>query len=485
MTDAILSTAIILHCQDKLFWVKRHEKMKFMGGFFSFVGGKVDAEDLATGKAFHSPHERPELHVCALRESFEETGYLALKHGIPPDLLEIWREKILQGHCLFRDLLTHFQLDLSDDFLTPAGTWVTPSFQPLRFQSHYFLCKVPKNTRLRINPHEHHQGEWIHPKEAIALWEKGRVSLPPPVLYSLRMFHKHQKESSLLEALQRPPQIYGKPGKRIEFRRGIQLLPLRTETLAPATHTNLYIVGDKDLYFIDPGSPFKKDRELLGNYIGHLIDDGYRPRKILLTHQHNDHVSAANWLRQRCHIPIAASKETAELLRPHFRVDEILNHGDLLTLDNDLCLEVLHTPGHAPGHLCFLERKTKTLFAGDMISGFGSVLIAPGDGGNMQDYMDSLEKLADNRNFDLILPAHGGSLSDAQNQFLRLIEHRRWRENQLLEKLEEAESFEELVKKTYSDVDKCYLPYAHLSALTIVEKLKNEQRWPKHLTFMI
>jgi glyoxylase-like metal-dependent hydrolase (beta-lactamase superfamily II) len=89
---------------------------------------------------------------------------------------------------------------------------------------------------------------------------------------------------------------------------------------------------------------------------------GTQPRYLLLTHDHLDHTGALDVLRQQLQIPLATHlNNTFQLKRPP---EILLNDGGRLSLGK-LAVEVLHTPGHTPGSLCF--KIGKILFAGDTI----------------------------------------------------------------------------------------------------------------------
>ncbi|MGE4159583.1 MAG: MBL fold metallo-hydrolase [Planctomycetota bacterium] len=319
--EPIPSTALIPVRGKLVFWARRSRPLKFMGGFHSFPGGKIDPEDTqipvddleSTAEASHV--------VSVIRELFEETGWLCAP-GIHHDgSLEADRQALLAGAISFKDILQHHGLRLSGRGIMPAGTWVTPKFQKIRFASYYFMMEVPPEAEFRLNPREHDEGGWIDPALALSLWDQGRVTLPPPVVYTLQCLAQSPSPASALEKLRRPPQIYGMPGKRIEFRKGIQILPLKSDTLPPAEHTNLHIVGHKKLFLIDPATTYEEDRNLLLDYLDHLKADGMQPHRILLTHQHHDHSSAARWLRDTFKIPVAASAITNTLLSPTCPVD--------------------------------------------------------------------------------------------------------------------------------------------------------------------
>jgi len=90
--------------------------------------------------------------------------------------------------------------------------------------------------------------------------------------------------------------------------------------------------------------------------------EGTNPRYILLTHNHMDHIGALSELRSKLRIPLAAHAADAMTLSPPPEIQ--LNDGDIVSFGN-IKLEVLHTPGHTPGSLCF--KTGKYLLSGDTI----------------------------------------------------------------------------------------------------------------------
>jgi hydroxyacylglutathione hydrolase len=120
--------------------------------------------------------------------------------------------------------------------------------------------------------------------------------------------------------------------------------------------TNAYIVADKgtgeSLVIDAPASPDTILAALKGTH----------PGRILLTHSHFDHTGALESLRAGLRVPLAAHlADAAVLVAPP---EVFLEDGDIVPLGG-LKLEVVHTPGHTPGSLCF--RLGKYLFAGDTV----------------------------------------------------------------------------------------------------------------------
>ncbi len=255
----------------------------------------------------------------------------------------------------------------------------------------------------------------------------------------------------------------------------IRRLPLRTPTLPPATHTNVYIVGAGELAVVDPASPWPEEQETLERRLDELRAAGVgRVVEILLTHHHPDHVGAAARLAARLAVPVAAHAVTADLVRPMIRVDRTLDEGTPLRY-GPATLDPLFTPGHAPGHLVFVERESRAVIAGDMVASVGTIIIDPPEG-DMRLYLASLERL---RRLDarLLLPAHGPPIADPERLLAYYVAHRLEREGRVVDALAAgAAPVAELVPRAYPDVAPPIYPLAARSLLAHLEKLRAEGR---------
>ena len=215
-------------------------------------------------------------------------------------------------------------------------------------------------------------------------------------------------------------------------------LPLRTNTLPPATHTTCYLVGRGQLLVVDPGSPYPAEQRRLQRRLARRLDRGARVQAVLLTHHHRDHTAGAMDLARDLGTPLAAHPWT---LRRVLQQDGPapagvleLTGGEQLVTDPGLTLEVLHTPGHAPGHLCLWDADRRTLLGGDMVAARGTVVINPPEG-DMTQYLDSLERLA-RLDPAPILAAHGGPILHGRRCIAKLLAHRAWRERRVLQALD-------------------------------------------------
>ncbi len=229
--------------------------------------------------------------------------------------------------------------------------------------------------------------------------------------------------------------------------------------------TNTIILGDNGAVVIDPAIDDTA-------YLDAIVQEGTQRggfRHILITHGHPDHIGGAVALRQRVGVPICAfSREGVPM------ADEEIADGATFPAGDD-ALRAIHTPGHRFDHLCYLLERQRTLFAGDMIAGVGTVVISPPEG-DMQDYLDSLKHLQE---LDLaaIVPAHGPTINDPQALLAEYIAHRLQREQQVIQELEvlpRGATIPQMVPHIYMDVDASLHALAARSVEAHLLKLERE-----------
>lgn len=237
--------------------------------------------------------------------------------------------------------------------------------------------------------------------------------------------------------------------------------------------TNAYIIGRDPVVVIDPGSAAGTETILAA-----LAQRGNPTvRDIILTHAHPDHAAGAAALRERTGAPVwlhPAELPVAERMSLAIPVDHNLVEGQVLEIDG-LRFEAILTPGHAPGHIIFVEHETRTTIAGDMVHGRGTVGIWP-PYGRMGDYLDSLQRMLDHGVTEL-LPGHGPRIVDGPARLRRYIEHRLAREAQIFScVMEGLETIPQLLEQLYPDVAP---QHQHAAAATLrahLEKLIDEGR---------
>jgi ribonuclease/clavin/mitogillin len=115
-------------------------------------------------------------------------------------------------------------------------------------------------------------------------------------------------------------------------------------------------------------------------------------------------------------------------------------------------LRFIHTPGHAPDHVCFLDEDSQTLFCGDLVIADGSVVIPASHGGSLTAYLRSLDvirALSPAR----ILRAHGPEITDLPALVASYIDHRRHREADVLDAIEAGPvTLDTIVSRVYGDL---------------------------------
>jgi len=259
-----------------------------------------------------------------------------------------------------------------------------------------------------------------------------------------------------------PVAVDDRPPSLVQVGPGIRVLALRTPTLPPAAHTNIYLVGDGPVAVVDPGSPYPDQQAVLDAV---LAETGVA--MVLLTHHHGDHTGGASALAARWGVPIAAHAATARRLAGRVDVTQLIE-------DNEVVhgATAIFTPGHAEGHLCF-EVGGATI-AGDMVAGLGTILIDPSEG-DMTLYLASLERLLA-RPPTRLLPAHGPTIEDGPAKLAEYLAHRRMRETRVAQALASPGTLDELVSIVYSDTPKVLWGLAARSLLAHLDKLQREGR---------
>jgi len=458
----------------EVFWLRRGAHLSFAAGFYAFPGGAVDEAD-ADVSVNGAQGLDAALHAAAVRELFEETGVLCAQGSErlgQPELSRL-RSQVLAGSTSFGAALAERGLRLLREQLLDAGRWITPPFLPLRFDARFFLLELPRGQLPQFWPGEHAEGGWVSPADALRRWEGGRTLLHPPSLHALRVLCEGGPPKEMAARLRNPPGVADYIPERIEFQRGVRVFPLRTPTLPPATHTNCYLLGGGELLIVDPGASDPAECDRLFSFLGVLTQEGLAPKAVFLTHHHQDHVGGAITVKHRLKVPIWCHAKTAARLGGG--TDRLIGDEEPIELGGGFPMRFIavHTPGHARGHLCLIEEKSKAAIVGDMVAGVGTIVIDPPEG-DMGDYLDQLRRLRGLK-IGALYPAHGPVIPDGPAKLAEYLEHRAQREERVLEAVRDGcSAIEEILPVAYADVAAVLHPIAARSTEAILIKLVRE-----------
>jgi len=468
---------------DEVFLVRRSEQLSFFGGFWAFPGGKVAAEDSLLARGDDPCAVR---RVTAARELLEETGVLLARRGdgshLPagPDVDHL-RQELLAGRISFAEMLARHGLDIHAHDFSLIGHITTPEFVPARFDTTFFVCRMPPLQRAEVWPGELAEGAWLSADAMLTRWERAECLLSPPTAMTLQALRARPAEEA--GAALAPLFTDFASGKLhpIFFAPAVQLVPLRTMALPPSTHTNAYLVGTGPVYLIDPGPHDPPEQRRLFDLLDEQARLGRPLSAVLLTHHHPDHVGAATACADRYGAPVWAHPVTAELLQGKVPIRRHLHDGDRLDLgpapdgNGRWHLEAIFTPGHAAGHLAFFEPRYRLLFVGDLVSTLSSVIVAPPEG-DLSLYLASLQRLREVP-CRLLLPGHGNASSRSRQTIDECLRHRARREKQLLDALAQGErNVDDLAAELYRGLPEGLMRFARLQVLGGLLKLQKEGR---------
>jgi glyoxylase-like metal-dependent hydrolase (beta-lactamase superfamily II) len=197
--------------------------------------------------------------------------------------------------------------------------------------------------------------------------------------------------------------------------------------------------------------------------------------QVLVTHAHVDHASGAPALAERFGDAAFRKMPWPERDAKWPVAWQPLAEGDVVEA-GDTTLEALHTPGHAPDHLCFWHADSRTLFCGDLAAKGTTIWIPARLQGDLTDYLASLERVLALEPARL-LPAHGPVIDAPQPLLRGYIEHRREREEQVIAALRAGDtSPEQIVARVYRGLKESSVPLAVESVASHLLKLERDGR---------
>jgi glyoxylase-like metal-dependent hydrolase (beta-lactamase superfamily II) len=233
--------------------------------------------------------------------------------------------------------------------------------------------------------------------------------------------------------------------------------------------TNTYLVGIDEVVVIDPG-PDK------GKHVDAIIGASMRERVrwVVLTHTHPDHWPAAAKLQKKTGAQLAAFSPFPKADDVNLKLDVVLKDGDAID-GTEFRLEALHTPGHAPNHLCFWLEEERVLFTGDHVLNGTTTVVNPQRGGDMTQYLASLERLRKIKRCARICPGHGDVVDDPAALLDEYVKHRKARERQILKLLQhQPRTISNIVSQIYVDTPDGLLEMAQKQVHAHLLKLRAE-----------
>lgn len=266
-----------------------------------------------------------------------------------------------------------------------------------------------------------------------------------------------------------------------------QLLPL-SRTFPPVGRTNCFLLGDRDrgTVIIDPSPREEREyKKLVERFI--QFEDIYRYTGIFITHHHIDHHERTPELARDFSIPVTMSKNTygkilKEKGRGYFEDIRVktAKEGDIITRWRGKDVRVYEVPGHDQGQLGLAPVGTDGIewfLVGDLIQGTwaeknGGTVVIGSEEGNMRKYFQTLERVID-LGPGILLPSHGLALKSTA-PLEKTLNHRRYRERQVLRLYKKGDTPEEMVGKIYKNIDRRLWPWGLENINAHLGKLKEE-----------
>jgi glyoxylase-like metal-dependent hydrolase (beta-lactamase superfamily II)/8-oxo-dGTP pyrophosphatase MutT (NUDIX family) len=474
----------------------------------------LGADDAQASERLGLPGGGLDYLIAAVRESFEEVGLLLACRAdgsparVEPEALRPWRARLQQAATSMAELCAAFDLRLDLRSLHYHSHWLTPPGLPKRFDTRFFTVLAPAAQTAEADLGEAVELMWTTPAAALAPGS-GYKLLPVTqrTLLALSRFgdaasahaeagtrrevplimprrgatrggprvvlpdeHAYAEIARLDPDGSRPASAEIVPGVPVRLSPRILRVTAPNPGVMTGPGTNSYLVADPSgggWALVDPGPEDASHCQALLDAAGGALT------QIFVTHTHKDHSPGALALQRATGAPVLGRRAPAQAGHDErFAPDVEPVHGQRFVLGPTTTLRVLHTPGHASNHLCFLLEQEKTLFTGDQVMQGSTVVINPPDG-DMAAYLRALEALLD-EDLDWFAPGHGFLVAEPKAVLRGLIAHRLRREAKVLQALRThgPGDLAALVRPVYDDVPQALHPVAQRSLLAHLLKLR-------------
>jgi 8-oxo-dGTP pyrophosphatase MutT (NUDIX family) len=204
--------------------LRRPRRSAFAAGAWVFPGGVVDAADADPLLAEHNRGPAPEAWarrlglpgpaeafgfvVAALREAWEETGILLMEaEGEAPGEGRLRRARIdlLSGVLSLPELVRRERLRLETEDLLYIAHWITPEAEPRRYDTRFFLARLPAGAECELHGDELKEFRWMRPADAVRAYRAGELILLPPTVHTLDRLTGFASVDDLWERLRDAP----------------------------------------------------------------------------------------------------------------------------------------------------------------------------------------------------------------------------------------------------------------------------------------
>ena len=349
------------------------------------------------------------------------------------------------GEIAFGGVLERLGTSIDASQLRYFSRWITPKAElaTRRFDARFFVARAPENQVAEADATEVLDGRWMRPADALEARIRGEISAdlsddqasrahravphgatscsrsrtarpssrsrpkcsPVRSSSSFRSSRTHGDAQPARRSAAREQPVADDAGWDERIRRARRTACAGRRSI-PARST----IAQRDAFLAAA-------RDLDASYVA-----------ILVTHGHPDHYPGA--------APLAAATGAPVYAHPaaRFPHDRALADGERIAFE-DAEITALHAPGHARDHLVFVLEDERALFAGDIVLGTGTVVIAP-PGGEMRTYQRTLHRLRDQYgDARAIYGGHGPEVRDVRAKLDEYIAHREARERQIVDAL--------------------------------------------------
>lgn len=202
--------------------MRRQSTMDFAAGMYVFPGGKVQESDELVDAWVGPPAEEwakrfgcdaaiaRGLVVAAVRETFEESGILLAghdEHTVVADTSEPEMQKarvaLENGEYGFVEFLGERGLVLRADLLGAWSHWITPAFEPRRFDTRFFVAALPEGQVVGELPGEADRAEWMPVARVLEKVRAGEALMLPPTAQTCRQLAELSVDGVLAAAAAR------------------------------------------------------------------------------------------------------------------------------------------------------------------------------------------------------------------------------------------------------------------------------------------